>query len=220
MWYDAVVRHGAGLNNQKEGQMATTERETLTTGVGTLMWVNMEGQGKLDYNGDKREYVASVVLPAKHAKKVLDKIRAYYDKNSEPKDRLRSCGYKRCDADGTTNEEGDHYSFNFKTRTVFPDGKQKVIQVYNASGAKVDLNGAKVANGSRGAISGVMGFYRKGLDAGVSLYLNKVQIVEFTPYNGMDDEDPFDSHEGDFEGVPGGFESASGEEKATAKPEL
>lgn len=170
----------------------------ISTPKGKLMWVNITGQGKLNYNEDGREYVASVVLSNKAAKPLLDAIQAEYDSEHQKGKKLKSMGYKTCDEDGKTDEEGDFCTFRFKTGTTFKDGNAKKIAVYNSNAQPTSLGDVRVGNGSEGAISGMMRYYINGKEDGMSLWLNAVQIAKLEEYS---EDAGFESVDGDFESV-------------------
>lgn len=172
----------------------------ISTPVGKLMWVNISGEGKLNYNEDGREYTASLVLSLKAAKPLITAIDEVCNAEAEAS-AAQSVGYRYCNEDGTKPDDGvdtGFLSFNFKTGTTFKDGKKKKIAVYNSNAAKVDLGDARVGNGTLGAISGSMRFYSKGKAHGVSLWLNSIQITKFEEYI---EDAGFEAQDGDFEGV-------------------
>jgi hypothetical protein len=198
----------------------------VTTPNGKLMWVNISGVGKVNYNEDGREYVASVLLDAAIAKPLLEQINSAYENDHQKDKKQRSLGYKSCDEDGAANEDGKYYSFNFKTSTTYQDGKSKRITVYNSKAQKVDLGEAKIGNGSIGAISGSMRYYINGKEDGVSLWLNAVQITKFEEYvddAGFEEQgDGFTGIEDKDTGFTGQPENPTKEEKPknATKPRL
>ena len=80
-----------------------------------------------------------------------------------------------------------------------------------------------IGNGTIGCISGAMGIYENQSDAGVTLYLNDIQIIKLEEYSQdagfgtYEDEEDGWTGEPDFEGEPEPEAEAS-EEKA--KPRL
>ena len=199
-----------------------------TTPVGELNWVFITGKGKKDLN-DNDKFSASVVLPPEEAKPFTDKVDAFWKENRPAgAKKAKSLGYypnkvktDKVDDDGDPiYEEDGNICITFSTATTFPDGKPKVIKTYNAAGNKVNMGDAKIGNGSRGALGGVMAIYTKGGAPGVSLYLDGVQIVEFKEFS---DDPGFSAQEGGFESVPndGGFpvqDSNSSEDEEETKP--
>ena len=174
----------------------------IATPVGKLSWVNISGVGKLNYNEDGREYVASIILDSKTAKTVIDSIADVYEQSKTKGKTLRSLGYKPCDEDGKTDDSDNpaFYSFNFKTKTSYQDGKAKKITVYNAKAKKVDIGDTKIGNGTIGAISGAIGYYVNGKSEGITLYLNSVQIINLVEY-GEDAGFTASDNDDGFEGV-------------------
>lgn len=213
------------------------------TPIGKLMWLNVSGQGKLNYNEDGREYVASVILDKDTAELLIAQIQEVYDADHQSGKNLKSMGYKPCTEEGKNKDEdgnevteknAEYFVFNFKTGTTFKDGKAKKIAIYNANAKKVDIGDTRVGNGSSGAISGSMRYYINGREDGVSLWLNAVQItklVEYTEDAGFEvyeDEDSFtgvkDAETG-FTGQPEDTDgtnetSEASEEPKKAKPRL
>lgn len=193
----------------------------VSTPIGKLMWVNITGQGKLNFNEDGREYVASVVLSKKAAKPLLDAIKEAYDLEHQKGKTLRSVGYKPCDEDGKADEDededGEYYSFNFKTSTTFQDGKSKKITVFNSKAQKVDIGDTRIGNGSEGAISGSMRYYINGKSDGMSLWLNAVQITKLEEY--IEDAGFEEQGDGGFEGVEDEETGFKGQPENHALPE-
>lgn len=181
----------------------------VTTPVGDLEWVFITGEGKEDLQGSPT-YTCQVVLEGSNAAALQAEIDDFWAAN-KPKgiDTPKSTGYY----DHTTkDEEGNKVetgktAFVFKTATTFPNGSPKVIKVFNAKGAEVSLGDKKIGNGSRGRIQGAMGIYevqQKGrtIQAGVTLYLNGVQLTKFVEFVGgpsfdaVEDEEAGESFEG------------------------
>ncbi len=114
----------------------------------------------------------------------------------------------------------------YKTGTTWPDGKAKIVKIYNSKNKVVSIGDAKIGNGSKGCISGSMGIYinkspqGKILDAGVTLYLDAIQLHKYVEFVGggdagfaaSDDEDGFTGVDEDE-----GFE---GEETPSSTPRL
>lgn len=184
----------------------------VVTPVGELHYVNISGQGKLNYNEDGYNYVATVNLTGKPAEELKAKIDAVIGEIPKGKN-LRSKGYRELLKDengiytptGMTKERDGNaeatgiFAFGFSTPTKLSDGKAKKISVYNSSSppTRIDLGDKKIGNGSKGAISGKMQRYEKGKDIGISLYLNAVQLVEFVEYTG---DAGFEAQEGGYIG--------------------
>lgn len=219
----------------------------VVTPKGELAWITITGEGKENMSG-KLQYVASVILdPKKEADKAfIDSIDDFWDDNKPAwmgKRKAKSLGYYLCDPlrgdDGEPlRDEEDKVKYDpngrvmvsFKTGTTFPDGSAKVVKTYNSKAKEVSLGKIRIGNGSIGYISGAMDIYevtdskKKGTDAGITFYLNAIQInklVEFSSDDGFkpseddDEEDSFTGDEG-FEGV-GEPEPAAEVEKPTKK---
>jgi hypothetical protein len=196
----------------------------VKTPKGELEWVTISGEGKENMSG-KMKYEANIVLDPEneeHAKFLAD-IDTYWAENKPAKFKkdAKSTGVyphkvktNETDEDGKPiYEETGKVSLRFQTDTTYPSGDAKVVKTYNAKGKEVSLGETKVGNGSIGRIAGAMGIYTntspKGaiLDAGVTLYLNAIQISkleEFASDAGFeadDDEDGWTGEDDSFEGV-------------------
>lgn len=211
----------------------------VTTPIGNLEWVIIDGEGKESLNGDMK-YTATVVVTKEKAAEFEKLISKYWEEN-RPKSVLKpkSTGIKPHmrdtgkvdDATGKKIYEptGD-VAITFQTGTAYKDGKPKKIPVANSKGALVDLLGKKIGNGSRGLIKGVASVYEvktpKGAitDAGVTLYLNSLQLTRFVEYiGGATFEEIVDEESDGFEAVDGAMApiSESQEEtKEVRKPRL
>lgn len=216
--------------------MAKTIQKVVTP-KGLLMWVTITGEGKENMSG-KLQYVASIILDPKKVaadKEFLDSIDEFWADNKPTamgKRKAKSLGYFLCDP--LRNEAGDilkdeedktqydpegRYMVTFKTGTTFPDGSTKVVKTYNSKAKEVALGKLRIGNESVGFISGAMDIYevkdKKGnlSDAGVTLYLNAIQInklVEFSDDAGFKASEE-DDEEGGWTGDEG-FEGTSVEE--------
>tara|TARA_R110002153_G_scaffold249071_1_gene405322 strand:+ start:440 stop:1093 length:654 start_codon:yes stop_codon:yes gene_type:complete len=197
--------------------------EKIKTPKGNLEWVTISGEGKENLSG-KMKYQANVVLdptnvPAHQA--IIDKIDAFWEEN-KPKGFTRkpkSTGYyfhdPILDEDGepTYNDDGKKIfdkkgkvHLTFSTDTTFPSGDAKVVKIYNAKANVVSLGDKSIGNGSIGYISGAMGIYEakakgKTIDAGVTLYLNGIQLTKFVEFTGADDGFAAEEEEDGFTGV-------------------
>lgn len=213
-----------------------SDLQKVVTPQGMLMYVNISGQGKQNYNQDGYNYVATNFLSGQAAEDMKAKIDAVLGEVPKGKN-VKSKGYRQVykDSDGkyfveTTNrkadldngdEETEYTAFGFVTATTWKDGNPKKIKVYNAKAQPVDLGEKRVGNGTIGSISGNMQRFDRGRDVGVSLFLNAIQISKFVEYEG---DDGFEATEdGDFVGVDEdtGFEMGEtneGEDKP--KPKL
>lgn len=189
----------------------------ITTPIGDLEWTIISGEGKESLNGTMK-YQSTVVVTAEAAKPLTDAIEKFWQDN-RPKSVAtpKSTGIKPHMVDtGKVDEftgkkiyEPDgKVAITLATGTEYKDGKPKKIQVANAKGAIVDLLGKKIGNGSRGLLKGLMSVYEvktpKGAitDAGVTLYLNSVQLTKFVEYTGDDTfAEVVDTEGNGFEGI-------------------
>lgn len=198
--------------------------EKIKTPKGLLEWVTITGEGKENLSG-KMKYQANVVLdpqnvPAHQA--MIDKIDAFWKEN-KPKGFKRppkSTGYylhdviTDADGDAVYDEETGKKVFDkegkvhltFSTDTTFPSGDNKVVKVYNAKANVISLGDKSIGNGSEGYIAGAMGIYEakqkgKTIDAGVTLYLNGIQLTKFVEFTGADDGFEAEEDEDGFTGV-------------------
>jgi len=183
--------------------------EKIKSPKGTFEWVTITGEGKENLSG-KMKYQANIVLdpqnvPADQA--IIDKIDAFWEEN-KPKNfkrKPKSTGYYfhdpvlDTDGDPTYDEDGKKVfdkegkmHLTFSTDTTFPSGDAKVVKTYNAKANIISLGDKSIGNGSEGYISGAMGIYTsekngKILEAGVTLYLNGIQLTKFVEFTGADD---------------------------------
>lgn len=219
---------------------------------GELVWVTITGEGKENLNG-KMQYKADMILdpanePAHQA--YLDSLKAFWDENKPKnhKKKPKSLGWYLNDpvVDDEGNpvlddegekqyveiKDGGKVRLSFKTATTFPDGKAKVVKVYNSKAKRVDLGEIMIGNGSIGYISGAVGTYnvmdptgKKIIDAGVTLYLDAIQLLKLVKYEGADpgfeaaDEDELDEGEG-FTGVGEDEDFEEAGESEGKKPRL
>lgn len=222
--------------------MAKFAIEKIRTPKGIAEWVTITGEGKENLSG-KLQYVANLVgeQTDENIMALKAKIEEFWEAN-KPKGfrrKPKSLGWyyheKLKDEDGNPleddegnpvfNKEGKIY-FAFKTGTTMPKGNKKVIKTYNAKAKQVHLGDVTIGNGSVVQISGAMGIYAnsgpggKIIDAGVTLYLDAIQIhklVEYSEDAGFDASDDEDAFTGDdtFEGDDGDSGTDS-----TTKPRL
>jgi len=192
-------------------------KSKIVTPRGTLSWVFIDGEGKLNELSEKHEFCATVTMSKALAQPLIDNIHALWDSSREKKayeDAMASAkpamkqkfelrfGYKEVldDADVPTGD----VSFQMKTGTAFPDGSPVKIRTYNARAKKVVLGDTKIGNGSEGKVSGTISTYGKATNYGVGCYLSAVQIMKLVPYT----EDSFEN-----EAEDGGFESVEESEE-------
>lgn len=197
-----------------------------------LEWVTIDGEGKENLSG-KLQYVANTVVEKDDP--IITEIEAFWEENKPKgfKKDAKSLGIYAHKVDsGEKDEEGKaifeedgKMYLAFKTGTSYADGKTKVIQIYNAKATKVKLpEGVSIGNGTIGKVAGAMAIYEnrtpKGalVDAGVTLYLDSIQIFKLEEYTTDAGFEAEEGEDGDWEGDENSF---SGEEAKTAeKPRL
>lgn len=159
--------------------------------IGKLMYVMVTGQGKENFEGTGYDYQACVDVPEDEANQFIDLIEDFVEDN-EPKNAERAGKYYRTSEDDDTIDDG-MIRFTFKTQTEFTDKKGNLkdteVAILDAAGTKVKLpEGKLIGNGSTGRAIGTAVIWERGnrkkSEFGVSLYLNKVQIKDFIPYEG------------------------------------
>lgn len=221
--------------------MAKNPLVKIKTPKAELNWVTIDGEGKENLSG-KMKYVATAVLPK--TSPIVAEIQTFWDENrpngfkSGKKTEDNPKGYKSIgiyphkvdtgeldeDGDKVYKEHDELVELRFSTDTTWPDGKAKNIDIYNAKGRKVALPAeTKIGNGSIGCIAGAMGIYTaeakgKVIDAGVTLYLNAIQILKLEEYS---QDAGFDSHD-DEDGWSGdeGWEGVDDTETPADKPKV
>lgn len=184
--------------------------------IGDLEWTIISGEGKANLNGTM-QYVTTLVLTAEQAEPLKELLQKYWEDN-KPKSikEAKSMGWyphtvptDEKDEEGkTVYAETGKVAFVFKTNVSFKDGKQKVVKVFNAKGAEVQLGQKKIGNGSRGRVNGAYGIYevkapngKSIVNAGVTLYLNGIQLTKFVEYVGGPNFSEVEDPEGEgFEG--------------------
>ena len=178
--------------------------------IGTLMYVMVTGQGKENFEGTGYDYQCCIDVPEKEADQFIDLIEDFVEEN-EPKNAERAGSFYRTSEDDDTIDPG-MIRFTFKTQTEFTDKKGNIkdteVAILDAAGQKVKLpEGKLIGNGSTGRAIGTAVIWERGnrkkAEFGVSLYLNKVQIKDFVPYEG----ETVDAIEGgSFKGFDDGLE--------------
>jgi hypothetical protein len=171
----------------------------IATPVGDLKYCSVTGKGRENFDGDGYIYQASVILPKKQGEELYGKICEFFVEN-------KPAGFS---GDEPMNKimrpiEGDkkNVMFTFNTNTTFQNEDGDVIKtkvkIKNSKDQERELpDGVGIGDGSRGAISGKLKVYGNRKKAGVSMFLNALQIIKFVEYK---DNDGFDAHEdGDFD---------------------
>ena len=185
-----------------------TEVMKTVTPKGELAWVTHQGEGKENMSG-KMQYVASLILDPinnKEHKDYIVAIDSFWEANKpEGRKKAKSLGYKLSDPllddkgekqydddDKLIYDPKGRVTVTFKTGTTWPDGKTKVVKIYNSKNKIVSLGDASIGNGSIGHLSGAIGIYinknkqGKIMDAGATLYLDAIQLKKFVEYTGGD----------------------------------
>lgn len=218
--------------------MAKSNIVQINSPKGELRWVFITGEGKEDLNGNSR-YSASVYFDAKNAdlKTFQAKVEAFWEEN-KPKGakKAKSLGIYRELKENATDKttvvsitqpyDKDEYTetgmvcISGWTGTKNKDQSPKKVKTYNAKGSEVSLGSKLIGNGSIGRLGLAMGVYENGPNAGVTLYLNGVQLTKFVEFSSganfeedEDDEDGFSGIEEDFDSIP-----QSAQEEEAAKP--
>lgn len=162
----------------------TVEKQKIVTPKGELLWVNITGQGKENFDGDGMEYTATVVLTEDEADEIQEIVDEFYVKSGGRED-VTPNKIIREDEDGRP-------IISFKTQTEF-DGKKTYIKVVDGRNKEVHLpEEIGIGNGSVGKIAGTLSYYRRKQSDGVSLFLNSVKLLElikYTPETGFEDDD-------------------------------
>lgn len=201
-----------------------------------LMWVKIDGEGEEDLQG-RMKYLASVLLTEEQKDELEAELNAFWKEN-RPKGAkvMKSNGIsKEMRKTEETDEDGDpikehtgNYLLQFKTNATWPDGKRNKIKVFNAKGKPVELGETKIGNGSLGKIAGAYDIYtvkdKQGniTNAGVTFYLNGIQVIKLEQYDASsvefeaeDDEEGWTGDDDSFEGV-----SSTEDESPKAGPRL
>ena len=199
-----------------------SEAVNVQSPLGDLEWIFITGKGKKDLKDNDR-FSANVVMDSDNitCQDFITEISEFWQENKPKKvKKAKSLGHRPVLDDN--DEETGRTAFNFWTGIVFPDGQPKVVKVFNAKGAEVSLGNKKIGNGSRGRIKGAMAVYENGAEAGVTLYLNGIQLTKFVEFTGGVSFDEVDDDDGEsFEGFDDdGMEALTEEQKEEAQPRL
>lgn len=196
--------------------------KVIDSPVGMLEWVHIDGDGKPDLQGVPK-YQADVVLTPEQAEPFKAMVEQFWNEN-KPKGAkdAKSLGiYPHTVKDEEASREAGENVYKetgntvvrFKTGTTYQSGDPKVIKIFNSKGNEVSLQGKKIGNGSRGRVNGVMAIYNiNKATAGVTFYLNAIQLSKFVEYTGGAAFDAIDEDDG-FEGVEGAPTAIEDEER-------
>ena len=191
--------------------MSDEVREKVRTPIGELEWCAVRGKGKENLKG-VLQYKASLVLDVKddkNHKKFVKQAESFWEEH-KGKMELKSLGiYDHKVPTGEVDDDGDKvYKATgkkvvvFKTNVEYPDRKKKVVRIFNAKNAEVDVaDDFGIGNGSVGRLSGVMAFYKADKrNGGVTFYLDDVQLAKLVKYESDAGFDEIDHEEGDWSG--------------------
>ena len=179
----------------------------VKTMVGPLKWVFIKGEGRntaMPGQPPRYQYLATLRVKENgpEHKHMLEQIEAEwndYKKKFGVKGRPSSIGIKPYmipDPSGEIDPETEEVrkipsgevDITFKTDVKWPDGKPKVIKVYDAKGNDItqwyqNLDGY-IGDGSTGVIHGIAHGNNAGGNHKVSLYLSAVQLAKFVKGEG------------------------------------
>lgn len=190
------------------------DKDYITSPFGKLMYVNITGQGKENYDGDAYDYVATVDIPKDEAKGIVKEIDAFLEDNKPSKShKLRSLPY-RTSKDSKSIPKGI-VRLNFKTQTTFESGDTRKINIFNKNNERVTLpEGTKIGNGSIGRISGKITTYQGKKDFGCTLWLNGIQLTKLEEYT---EDSGFDEADGEFDNFDANMEAGVEKKKDKKK---
>jgi len=157
--------------------------------IGTLNYTFINGNGRDNLSG-VAQYSTQLVLTPSEAEPLIAQIEKVW-RDSNIKKQPKSMGYKTLD-DG-------NIAFNFKTNVEGKFGKTNV-KVYDSKGKEADFSSIMIGNGTQGRVGCAISIYDQPAQSGVTLYLNKLQIIKLEVYEGGGD---------DFGEVEGGYEFAN-----------
>ena len=209
---------------------------------GELEWVFIDGEGKEDLQGNHKYSVTLVLDPDNNEEHqaFIDKIEAFWEDN-KPKGfrkEAKSMGfYPHKEKTDETDENGEPIYAEtgktivvFKTGTAYRDGKPKVVKIFNAKANEVQLGDKKIGNGTVAKVGGAIAIYTveskgKVMDAGVTCYLDRLQIFKLEEYVAGAGFEADESEEDGWTGDEDSFEGEPKEEKAApakgkAQPKL
>ena len=177
---------------------------SITTPVGKLEWVDIEGQGRCfgDYNQDEAKFFASVVIAKKdfegsEFKAKVDEFHKQHGHKGKPC--YRQYVERVYDEDGSGDYEEvktEDYVIKAKTNAYF-NGKPNYIKVTDSKGSPFPRGhfvNDKIGNGSTGRIAITVMPYNVSGNKGTTAFLNALQVAKIVPYEGAV---KFDEIEGD-----------------------
>ena len=169
---------------------------TVKTMPGTLQYLTIKGEGRngaMQGQPARYQYMASIIFKAnspehKALKAAIDDVWKKFCGENNHKGAPKSTGIKPV---MTETDELDEYGAKikkptdeviatFKTDVKWPDGKDKVINVFQPSGKDITAAIAQadwsIGNGTKGILHGIASANDAGGTAKVTLYLSAVQI--------------------------------------------
>ncbi len=182
-----------------------SEVQKIVTPVGKLQWVVVTGEGKPDLQNNFK-YQASLLLKAgsEELSELQSTVDAFWKENAPKGFKVyKSCGINPI-LDKPKKEGGQptgDFLLQMKTGTTWPDGKPKKVTIKNSKGAEVQIGDTLIGNDTVGRLSGTLSIYtvKTGKtinDAGVTIYLNGVQIVNLIEYVADDGMDALEVEDG------------------------
>ena len=117
-------------------------------------------------------------------------------------------------------DETDMIEVKFKTRATWPDGKTKIVKVFNAKGQDVTEQfmekGIMIGNGTLGVVHGVFSTYEYLKKFGITSYLTAIQIAKLVEYSDGVEPDDLTAEIGEEEA----FVASEGNEAPVESPEI
>jgi len=166
------------------------------------------GEGVDNYDGDGKEYTASIILNKKQAKFFRDEVLEFWEDNkpSDVEDE-KPANWKNIVREGKDNYEGD-YILYAKTQTHFGD-KPNIVTIVNHEGTKLAPEEfGMIGKGSEGRLAVVLSVYKQGKGknarAGVSVFLSAIKLTDFSPLESNGGAAAFGTEEGNVDAA-GGF---------------
>jgi len=185
--------------------MAENQNRTVKV-QGELQYVTIKGAGRNNAQAGQEpnmQYMASVVMKKdspehKALKAEIDAAWLIYCAAHGVKGAPKSNGIKPVMVDSDQLDEygaaikveTDEVRVTMKTSVTWPDGKQKVVKVFQPSGADITTQVTAapwtIGNGSVGILHGVASPNNIGGTHKVTLYLSGVQLVKLVKYEGSE----------------------------------
>lgn len=211
--------------------MASATLTQYKTPKAPLVWVKITGEGEEDLQG-RMKYLASIRLTEEQKDELEAELLAFWKVN-KPKGikEIKSNGIaKEMRKTDETDEDGDaikehtgFYLLQMKTNATWPDGNVNKVKVYNAKGKPVEMGTTKIGNESIGKLAGAYDIYPvkdkngKVIQAGITFYLNGVQISKLVEYSAGEVDFEADEDEDAWTGEDDSFESVGSDEDDAPK---